>query len=71
VKGLAEHPARIGAEITRGELPTKGGKARIELQAGLFEATFQFFHDFVEILLHDSLPSTRKQPHAQMQGSFA
>jgi len=52
VEGLAVHPAGIGAEIPRGELPAECSEARIELDAGLFEAFLQFFDEFVEILFH-------------------
>jgi hypothetical protein len=51
-------------------LPAESTEARIDVYAGLFEAPLQFFDDFVQIVSHGWLPSTRKQAHAQTQGSF-
>jgi hypothetical protein len=70
VEGVAVHPARVGTEVPRGKLPAKSPEARIDVYAGLFEAPLQFFDDFVQTFSHDGLPSTRKQAHAQTQGSF-
>ena len=51
-------------------MPAEGTEARIEVYAGLFEAPLQFFDDLVQVFSHGRLPSTRKQAHAQTQGSF-
>ena len=68
-EGVAMHAARVGTEVARGKLPTEGAETRIHFNAGLFEAPFQLFYDFVQVFSHGRLPSTRKQEHAQTQGS--
>ena len=70
VEGLAVHPARVGTEVARDKLPAESTEARIDVYAGLFEAPLQFFDDFVQIVSHGRVPSTRKQAHAQTQGSL-
>lgn len=52
-------------------MPAEGTQARIDVYAGLFETPLQFFDDFVQVFCHGGLPSTRKQAHAQTQGSLA
>ena len=69
VEGLAVHPARVGTEVPCSKLPAESTQARIDFYTGLFEAPLQFFDDFVQVVFHGRLPSTRKQAHAQTQGS--